>query len=64
MSLFKKSPSVGADGYERKTVMGWVHKGKVAKMLTEGWEIERSQPIQIGGTSIDQERFTLKRRAV
>lgn len=62
MGLFKKSPKVGADGFERKTVQGYAHKGKVADALADGWEIERADPVLINGNSTKQSRFLLKRQ--
>lgn len=63
VGLFTKAPKVGADGYERTSIRGYVDKGKVAKLLAEGWEIESATPVQIGGTSIKQSMFMLRRRA-
>ena len=62
MGLFTKAPKVSADGYERKAVNGYANKGKVARMLAEGWEIESFTPAQIAGTSLKQGLFLLKRR--
>lgn len=64
MGLFSKAPKVAADGYERQTVRGYVNKGKVAKMLADGWEIESSQQVQVGGSSLKQATFLLRRAAV
>lgn len=63
MGLFKKTPSVGADGYERKTVRGYADKGPVAKLLAEGWEIENVQQVQLGGTTLKQGTYLLRRKA-
>lgn len=64
MGLFKKAPKVGADGYERRSVRGYAHKGPVAKLLAEGWEIEQSTPVQVGGNTFGKQAiFLLKRRA-
>lgn len=62
MGLFKRAPAVGTDGYERKTVRGYANKGPVAKMLADGWEIENVQQVQLGGTTLKQGTFLLKRK--
>jgi hypothetical protein len=63
MGPFKKSPKVGADGYQRQVVQGYPDKGKVAKLLGEGWEIENVQQVQLGGTTLKQATYHLKRKA-
>lgn len=63
MGLFSKAPKVSADGYERKTVQGKPNRGKVAKMLAEGWEIENSNPVLLKGNSTGISEYLLKRRA-
>lgn len=62
MGLFKKTPRVGADGYERTVKQGYAHKGPVAKMLAEGWEIENIQQVQLAGTSLKQATYHLRRK--
>jgi hypothetical protein len=62
MGLFKKAPAVGADGYERRTVRGYVDKGPVAKLLADGWEIDHVQQVQLGGNTLKQATFLLKRK--
>jgi len=61
--MFKKAPRVGADGYQRTTVRGYIDKGKVAKMLGDGWEIESIAPVQVGGNTLKQGIYLLKRKA-
>lgn len=62
MGLFTKTPKVGADGYERKSVQGYAHKGPVAKLLAEGWEIEHAQNVMLGKVTMQQCHFLLKRK--
>lgn len=54
---------MGADGYQRTTVRGYIDKGKVAKMLGDGWEIESIAPVQVGGNTLKQGIYLLKRKA-
>lgn len=63
MGLFSKAPKVGADGYQRQSVRGYADKGKVAKLLAEGWEIENVQQVEFGGNTLKQATFLLKRKA-
>lgn len=62
MGLFRRAAKVSADGYERKTVQGYADKGRVAKLLAEGWEIENVQQVQLGGTTMDQAKYLLRRK--
>lgn len=63
MGLFtKKAPVVSADGYQRKALQGYADKGPVAKALAEGWEIESVSPVSLGGTSLKQSLFMLRRK--
>lgn len=63
MGLFTRGPKVAADGFERKSVRGYAHKGKVASMLAEGWEIEHSTAVQVGGNTWGKQMmFVLRRR--
>lgn len=62
MGLFKRNPTVGADGYERTIKQGYAHKGPVAKMLAAGWEIENVQQVQLGGTTFKQATYHLRRK--
>lgn len=63
MGLFSRKPVIGADGYERKVVQGYAHKGPVAKLLAEGWEIESTQQVQLGGNTLKQATYHLRRKA-
>lgn len=63
MSLFKKAPKTGADGYQRKSVRGYADKGPVANMLAEGWEIESFTPFTVGGSTLKQGIFLLRKAA-
>ena len=64
MGIFKRKPSISADGYERKIVNGYAHKGKVADMLAEGWEIENFTPASHKGTNFKMGNYLLKRKVV
>lgn len=63
MGIFSRGPKVGADGYERKSVRGYVTRGPVAKALADGWEIESVTPVQLTGTTLKQAIYLLKRKA-
>lgn len=63
VGLFTKRSNVAADGYERQSVRGYIDKGKVAKLLGEGWEIEHTQQVEVRGTTFKQAVFLLKRKA-
>lgn len=62
MGLFKRTAHVGADGYERTVKQGYAHKGPVAKMLADGWEIEHAQQVQLKGTTLKQATYHLRRK--
>jgi hypothetical protein len=47
--------------YEYTTVQGYVNRGKVARLLGKGWTIEGVTPIQLGGFTLKQSLFLLKR---
>ena len=47
--------------YEYKQVQGYTDKGKVAKLLSKGWEIVESQPVMLGHVTLNQRHFFLRR---
>lgn len=55
---------MGKDGYQRQSVRGYADKGKVAKLLGDGWEIEHITPVQVKGTTFGKQGiYLLKRKA-
>lgn len=62
MGLFSRKPTVGADGYERRSLRGYADKGPVAKLLADGWEVENVQQVQVAGSTLKQATFLLRRK--
>jgi hypothetical protein len=47
--------------YEYTTIQGYVNRGKVARFLRNGWVIESVTPVQLGGFTLKQSVYLLKR---
>jgi len=60
MGLFKKAPAASPDGYIYKHETGYAHRGKVAALLADGWEIVSTTPVP---NMIKLTAFVLRRKA-
>ena len=49
------------NNYEYTTVRGYVNRGKVKRMLTDGWEVVSVTPVIVGGMSLTQAHYFLRR---
>jgi hypothetical protein len=48
--------------YEYNTVQGYVNRGKVKRMLKNGWEVISVTPVIMGGFSLKQAHYFMRRR--
>lgn len=47
--------------YEYATVTGYVNRGKVKRMLRNGWEIVTATPVTAGSVTLTQAHYFLRR---
>jgi hypothetical protein len=48
--------------YHYGQAYGYLHKGKVKKLIEQGWESVNFTPAQVGGWSLKQGLYTLRRK--
>ena len=47
--------------YDYTNVQGYVHKGKVKRMLGKGWEVVNVTPVVLGGFTLQQAHYFMRR---